>query len=262
MARKVIFIPSSSVAACVGKNPYKTAQEAHMQLLKKLSPDAYTKKRDETGYEDDATIYRKAMAGQAPVLREVEAIARGTSDASGVEVSLEACLRRVADAVPDMAPHVHESVERVLRSAAQMSVGVKREKDVLDKVNERAEAEGMRFAKDNKLVSKEMGRVRDWTWHLCGRVDGLSEDGEVVLEIKNRMRRLFGRVVDYERVQMLCYQHLLGVQKGMLAECFQDDMCIHWVEYDEHEWDDICDRLAAFVEGLVDDLEGGKNNVA
>ena len=54
-------------------------------------------------------------------------------------------------------------------------------------------------------------------WVLTGRLDGLTEDGEVV-EIKNRTKGLFGRIRDYEAVQLQAYIHMTGAQLGHLLE--------------------------------------------
>ena len=54
-------------------------------------------------------------------------------------------------------------------------------------------------------------------WVLTGRLDGLTADGEVV-EIKNRTKGLFGRIRDYEAVQLQAYIHMTGAQLGHLLE--------------------------------------------
>jgi hypothetical protein len=54
-------------------------------------------------------------------------------------------------------------------------------------------------------------------WVLTGRLDGLTADGEVV-EIKNRTKGLFGRIRDYEAVQLQAYIHMTGAPLGYLLE--------------------------------------------
>ena len=78
---------------------------------------------------------------------------------------------------------------------------------------------------------------------ICGRFDGFNDD-DVLIEIKNRMRRIFGRVVDYERVQIHVYMAMAKTEKSQLVERYKDKIMIHEVEYDD-----------AFMDGILDELK-------
>ena len=87
---------------------------------------------------------------------------------------------------------------------------------------------------------------------IAGRVDGLIGDDKV-LEVKNRMNRLFGSVPEYERVQCMSYMWLSGrpycvwlqaLNKGA-SDMQQDHKTLH---FDEDLWDQICSRLIAFAD--------------
>tara|TARA_R110002074_G_scaffold36548_1_gene99453 strand:+ start:1009 stop:1878 length:870 start_codon:yes stop_codon:yes gene_type:complete len=81
---------------------------------------------------------------------------------------------------------------------------------------------------------------------IVGYFDGFNEEGTLV-EIKNRMRRLFGKVVDYEKVQVHVYMAMARKTNAQLIERFQDQIQIHEIEYDQefmggvmNELKDIC----------------------
>lgn len=54
-------------------------------------------------------------------------------------------------------------------------------------------------------------------WHITGKYDGLTTDNEVV-EVKNRQKRLFNEIRDYEMCQLQTYLHILKSDKGYLVE--------------------------------------------
>lgn len=58
-------------------------------------------------------------------------------------------------------------------------------------------------------------------WYLKGKIDALAttESGEnILVEIKNRTRSLFGHLKDYEKPQIQTYLKLMGLKKGHLVE--------------------------------------------
>ena len=77
---------------------------------------------------------------------------------------------------------------------------------------------------------------------ICGKFDGFNDD-DVLIEIKNRMRRLFGRVVDYEKVQIHVYMAMAQTERSQLVERYQDKIMIHQVEFDGEFMDNILSQL-------------------
>lgn len=57
-------------------------------------------------------------------------------------------------------------------------------------------------------------------WFLVGKLDGYTEDCEV-LEIKNRVNRLFGTVPRYEYPQLMTYMKMAGSQNGYMLEQYK-----------------------------------------
>lgn len=54
-------------------------------------------------------------------------------------------------------------------------------------------------------------------WYITGKYDGLTNNNEIV-EIKNRQRRLFNEIRDYEMCQLQTYLHILKYDKAYLVE--------------------------------------------
>lgn len=85
---------------------------------------------------------------------------------------------------------------------------------------------------------------------LVGYIDGRRDDGGIV-EIKNRQNRLFGRVPEYESIQMQVYMKLTGETKCTLIEQFGARSNSFTEEFDESQWDDfILPKLVDFAKRL------------
>ena len=65
-----------------------------------------------------------------------------------------------------------------------------------------------------------------------GKFDGFAEDGTLV-EIKNRVRKLFGVVREYENVQVHVYMKMCDASGAHLVEKFRDQVMVHNVYYDD-----------------------------
>ena len=82
--------------------------------------------------------------------------------------------------------------------------------------------------KSNTYTVKSIQTKKDKTvktvnveWYLKGKIDALAttESGEnILVEIKNRTRSLFGHLKDYEKPQIQTYLKLMSLKKGHLVE--------------------------------------------
>lgn len=72
-------------------------------------------------------------------------------------------------------------------------------------------------------------------WGVGGRLDGLDADGRVV-EIKNRTRRFFTTVPEYERVQVACYMKIMGAASAVVVQQFNGEQRRTILAHDEAAW--------------------------
>ena len=91
--------------------------------------------------------------------------------------------------------------------------------------------------KYNEKIGDEYG----YEWYLVGKVDGITEKGHV-LEIKNRVNKLFYTVRNYEKPQIMVYLYLSGKLTGYLMEQCKDGKTIQYdikkVEYPPNYYKD------------------------
>ena len=102
--------------------------------------------------------------------------------------------------------------------------------------------------------SVESGRKNQRVLHLSGglnilvygRID-LIED-EVVVEIKNRKYKLFGKIPKYELVQLHAYMYTTRTQKCRHVERFEEYEKETEVSWDQTLWDFVKEGLPSYLE--------------
>ena len=131
-------------------------------------------------------------------------------------------------------------VEKVAISKFNTNFGTRKETNI-GKTYE--EITGMNVEKTNKRHTWDIvpGKVE-----VVGRFDGFAEDGTLV-EIKQRVRRLFGEVREYENVQVHVYMKMANVTSAQLVEKYEDQLMVHDILYD----DDFMIRIECELEDVV-----------
>jgi len=103
----------------------------------------------------------------------------------------------------------------------------------------------MYYAKTGLKIEKDNAR-KFWEFMpgfgIVGKFDGFNEDGTLV-EIKNRMRRLFGTVPEYEKVQVHVYMAMSNKVQAQLVERYKDQIMIHAVDYDDDFMEEVLGEL-------------------
>jgi len=79
-------------------------------------------------------------------------------------------------------------------------------------------------------------------FQIVGRFDGFNDEGTLI-EIKNRMRRLFKTVPEYENTQVHVYMKMAGVTHAQMVERYQDQIMVHEVEMDDDFMEEILTEL-------------------
>jgi hypothetical protein len=83
-------------------------------------------------------------------------------------------------------------------------------------------------------------------WTLYGKVDAM--DGDQIVETKQRQKRLFGRVPDYELPQLLAYMYMARAHSAIQNEDCNGERNEHRVEFDHMLWTDIAESLSAIID--------------
>ena len=163
-----------------------------------------------------------------------------TSNSLVSDVMQEKCDRAVKGSA--------ESLTRVRDAIAQqtqMKRGTVLEKNSLDELEKQSGKRVMH--RNSKCLRSTLFRVNDMEVVLVGKVDGRFEETGEIIEAKERRKRLFERVVEYEKVQIHSYMHLTKTLSGVLRERYDSKTMDHTVQFDESFWADVIDKLSAFI---------------
>jgi hypothetical protein len=151
------------------------------------------------------------------------------------------------DARKDITPDVAREAKRIVTSRLAKSFGVVQEERVIQH-----HGITQNNARPYHLRVCTLGGLR---YGLVGRIDGFV-DGQLV-EVKNRTKRLFHKVRDYEQVQLEVYMRMVDVHSATLLERLTDGVVHeqkHHVARDDELWGYVlaeCERFCAKLQALV-----------
>lgn len=104
-------------------------------------------------------------------------------------------------------------LKECVENTTNTNFGTKKEKSVIKKIkkiNDHVSTPGQFYTRPVLSTPKHQ-------WIIGGRVDGMIED-DTLIEIKNRIYKLFYRLRDYEKIQIYAYLYILGITKAKLVE--------------------------------------------
>lgn len=111
-------------------------------------------------------------------------------------------------------------MESYLNHNGNTNFGIKNESNVVRKLeneNGKLYKTGLGFIK--KTVENVKSNKGGLTIEIGGKADGI--DGNVLIEIKNRVYKFFDKLREYERVQVQCYLELYDLEICELVECLE-----------------------------------------
>lgn len=261
--QRFLCVYASNLAACVGMNKYKPPHEALEDAWRRIDGEGYRAafERNPDVVTREETV-RRALDDNAALAEAVGAAttAKNSSSTAAVGTAADAMVA-IDAAVKDMSlpPETARLVKEHAQSRVFTRFGTSREDAVY---RELADTMGMDIRKHAAFHKRKMGETPGGEpWFIGGKVDAVTADRSRVVEIKNRVRRLFGTVVEYERVQLQTYMQLLDIRHATLAECLtpkEDEMKINVIHVDRDQdfWDrEVMPRLERFVSLLADVLD-------
>lgn len=261
MAAPFVCVYASQLAACIGAHRHKKPHEALEAMWQRIDPAGFRGAMARNGVTSAEEAARAAIEANAHLRDLVEAASRAPDTSAEVADRYERASRSLASLAEGQDLEANDGI---LRHEAYTAYGTAREARVMERVRDM----GIACREDPKFHKKAEGQLPlpgggECPWYIGGRVDAVSDDRTLVIEIKNRVNRLFYRVPEYERVQVQAYMHLLDIDRAMLVECLtlppgepdrEPDMHLHvtHIPRDRPYWErDVAPRLRAFVEFLA-----------
>lgn len=212
-----INIKASDVAAIIGKNPYKTADQVFNERI-----SVYFNAPVQT----EQKVFEETLAKEEPkVQQEVKRILERSK-------SVPIDTHKELTTIPD-------SVKKYVKHEMYKNNGTHNESKTAEKFN---------VEKDPTFYTLPLYRnVR-----LVGMIDGRKyKDGQIV-EIKNRQNRLFGSVPEYENIQVQVYMKLTGIHRCKFIEQYKDHTKEYEIGFNSFKWPEIEDKLIEFAKRLYE----------
>lgn len=118
-----------------------------------------------------------------------------------------------------------------------------------------SEKTGKAVDSHQKFTKKHIATSDKYEWYLTGKIDGINEDG-ILVEIKNRVNKLFYQLKDYEKIQVQIYLNMFKMKEAHLVECIKNNsgcnINIIPVSYDYDLWKTfIKARLELFINFFI-----------
>ena len=250
-----VCVYASQVAGIVGMNRHKPVHEAFEQFWERTDGESYHAALGRAGrVTDDAELLR-IMATHDDVKALVDKSLQLQCDSSMHVAGEYGDAQAALGTLENLDHGERKVVDGLLRKNLYTNFGTRHESDILAHVRGHLHIDART---DDTFYKRRIGTVRvrdeDVPWFIGGKIDAIVDAPQrVVVEIKNRVNRLFYRIPPYEHVQLQTYLALVDADEGLLVEAYRTDACVApdlnamRVSRDK-TWDaDIVPRVAAVV---------------
>jgi hypothetical protein len=251
MAVSGICIYASQLASCIGHNRFKKPSDALETVWQRVAPASFEDALRRNGIKTaDEAVHDILSSNQAvrSLLVCAEAV---TTSSTQVAQGYEHVSQQLARA--DLDAEDRRLVDEAFRRTMYTSYGTRQECVALAKLHHRIPCRP-----DDTFYRQWVGEVDGVQVYVGGKIDAISEDGTTVIEIKNRINRLFYKLPMFEIIQVQTYLQLLPhTESARLVECLTRDtgdvlMNVVPIERDQDLWDTlVVPKLLGFVGFLL-----------
>lgn len=232
--KNAIFISASDVSAIVGKNRYKSREDVLELMWQRYAP--HTKTFLTTSEAAMKTISSEKSGETLKVFKEATTLAGAAMSSSGVQDVIKNATEKVKENDNLSLPEKQLVIE-LLRSSVSTTFGTIAERRTANIEQNQVSDIGIKVVEVEETFTMPLIETEHYQFYLVGRIDRLEffPDGKIVLvEIKNRVNRLFRRVPPYEYVQVQVYLKLLDLKEAKLIEQFNGDTMKTDIVYDSN----------------------------
>lgn len=251
-----ICIYASDLSVITGHNTFKNENEIILKLWKNNFPEDYSEILSKLYLEDDVNINLVQETSDDYIKRISE-----TYNIKDLNKNIEQCHNskniselnksksQLLNSVKNIPKKEKNILKECLTSKVNTSFGTKNENKGLQKYIQTTHEQVKTI---HRFFKKDLFKTKQYNWSIGGKIDGIDNDETTIIEIKNRVHKLFYKLRDYEKVQIFAYMFMLNKKKSKLVECFQNDndcdINIINVEFDDIYWEnEIETKIIAFI---------------
>lgn len=259
-----LCVYASQAAACIGENRHKKLCDAAEAFWERADAESYRSALFRNGILTDDEILARVEHTHPEVADMLRVAARNVESSTEVADKYATLANKFQDFAEEnkFGMDTRRVVDDALRKTSYTTYGNAQESRVFAYIRETM---GIDCVEDPTFYRVQAGVITtphgEFPWFIGGKIDAISADRTLLIEIKNRVNRLFGKPPSYEMVQVQTYLYLLGIDKGLLVECMrtserggstQQDVNAMPVDRDETSWKtDIFPKLQGFVDFIA-----------
>ena len=240
-----LLINISQIAIITGDNPYKTKKDFLIEYWEKYDKRDYDECKKETNYvkhDDNMVIQNISKKNKLDINIDIKKCmeTKNTEDLNKLK-------KKINDKCNDLSESEKKDISKSLNNITNTNFGIRNEKDIT-KIYE--SMTNSTIIKDDKYRVKKIIKNDLFSIRIGGKIDGINKEDNTIIEVKNRVNRLFYTLKNYEKVQIMCYIYLFGEKKGHLVEALKksESSYINIIEvlYDEDYINYIIEKLYNF----------------
>jgi hypothetical protein len=248
--KKFILFNISNVAIVTGDNPYKKKKDFLIEFWEKNEKEDYERYKNMTHFNkftDQEIIEQISKKNNIKIDDKLSDCmkSKDTVDFGSIKKKIEEDIVKNTSISEPEKKEILKSISNVTNT----NFGTKNETDVL-KIYE--SLTNQMIVKDDIYRKKKIYESGTANIYIGGKIDGINNENGSIIEIKNRVSRLFYDLRNYEKVQLMCYIFLFGSLNGHLVEALKKsgktDINIIDVSYDEDYMNYIIQNIIRFYD--------------
>lgn len=107
-----------------------------------------------------------------------------------------------------------------------------------------------------------MYRYEGKNFIIAGKIDGINEESNTLIEHKHRRNRLFNWVPAYEKIQILTYLKLTSLKQAQLVQDYRGETKVHDISWNKDEWNKIEDSLQGVAKVYLEMMENQEQQIS
>ena len=211
-----LVISISQISILTGHNTYQSQRDYLINFWKKTNKEDFLKYQELTNFEikDDKTVFNNIAKKHKLNINNDLYKCYKSNNTSELDKNKQILLSKV----DNLNEKEKKEITEAIKNLSNTRFGIKNETDVC-KIYE--EMNNCTITKDNLFIKKTIFENKDFSIQVGGKIDGINKENNTIIEIKNRMKKLFYELRGYEKVQLMCYLYLFQSPKGYLVEAYK-----------------------------------------
>lgn len=254
--KKICFF-ASELAVLLGVNKFKKPSEILLRLWEYNFPEDLQYFKDRLKDNKKPVVeYQTSEERVNTIMKKV----KNKTDKKKLEKSIKKCLEsKDTDSLKKIRQDTikqcevldskdKKAIEKAIIELTNTNFGTRNENK---SIHIYTQLTGQPVIKFNRFTKRIVFHDSNFEYYIGGKIDGLLAD-KTIIEIKNRIHKLFRVVRDYEKVQTYCYMYIFESSKSELVETYISgnltETNIMTVLYDHNYWNDIVTKIIKFTE--------------